>query len=160
MTLLNVSSRLTTTSTEPEIPALQQRESIAPATDCVVISIERYIESFDASVPSGYVPLRKFVAEVEADPEAAAALARARTKLTQVFAREGESIRTLRLAKGWSQAQLAAKLGTSQPHVARIERGTENVTIQTCRKLCEALDIDMNRLDSLLRAREDSVESC
>lgn len=160
MTLLNVSSRLTTTSTEPEITALQQRELIAPATDCVVISIERYIEAFDTPAPSGYVPLRKLVAEAEADPEAAAALARARTKLTQVFAREGESIRTLRLAKGWSQAHLAAKLGTSQPHVARIERGTENVTIQTCRKLCEALDIDMNRLDSLLRAREDSVESC
>jgi transcriptional regulator with XRE-family HTH domain len=60
----------------------------------------------------------------------------------------------LRLRKGWSQTQLANELGTSQPHIARIERGTENVTIETCRRLCRVLGIDMNRLDAALRRQE------
>jgi transcriptional regulator with XRE-family HTH domain len=66
------------------------------------------------------------------------------------------SIRGLRLARGWSQSSLANALKTSQSHVARIERGTENVTIETCRKLCQSLEIDMNALDLILRAQESA----
>ncbi len=67
---------------------------------------------------------------------------------------DGDTIRTLRLRKGWSQSQLAEALSSSQSHVARIERGTENLAIQTCRRLCKALDIDMNTLDQALRRQE------
>jgi transcriptional regulator with XRE-family HTH domain len=65
----------------------------------------------------------------------------------------------LRLRKGWSQARLAAEIGTSQPHVARIERGTENLAIGTCRKLCAALDIDLNTLDRALRRQEKIAQT-
>ena len=63
-------------------------------------------------------------------------------------------MRTLRLRKGWSQSRLAKALETSQSHVARIERGTENLTIETCRKISKALEIDMNTLDQALKRQE------
>jgi len=70
------------------------------------------------------------------------------------YGEEGDTVRTLRLRKGWSQTRLAEALGTSQSHVARIERGTENLTIETCRKLGMVLDVDMNTLDAMLRRQE------
>lgn len=72
---------------------------------------------------------------------------------------DGDTVRTLRLRKGWSQVQLAAALGTSQSHVARIERGTENLAIETCRKLCAALDVDINTLDQALRRQETIAQA-
>jgi len=63
-------------------------------------------------------------------------------------------VHTLRLRKGWSQARLAAELGTSQSYIARIERGKENLTVKTCRKLSWALGIDLNTLDQMLRRQE------
>ena len=72
----------------------------------------------------------------------------------QYHADDGVTVRTMRLKKQWSQTQLAAAIGSSQPHVARIERGTENLTIDTCRKLCAALDVDMNILDAALKKQE------
>jgi transcriptional regulator with XRE-family HTH domain len=68
-------------------------------------------------------------------------------------------VRALRLRRGWSQSQLAEAIKTSQSHIARIERGTENVTIQTCRRLCAALGIDMNTLDQALRRQEVIAQS-
>lgn len=75
----------------------------------------------------------------------------------KVLSDEGETVRTMRLQKGWSQVQLAARLGTSQSHVARIERGTENLSLDTCRRLCIALGVDMNTLDSALKRQEQSI---
>jgi len=67
---------------------------------------------------------------------------------------DGDTVRTIRLRKGWSQTRLATEISTSQSHVARIERGTENLAVGTCRKLCSALEIDMNALDKALRHQE------
>ena len=63
-------------------------------------------------------------------------------------------MRAFRLRKGWSQTRLAEELSTSQSHVARIERGTENLTIETCRKLSTVLGIDLNTLDQALKRQE------
>lgn len=94
--------------------------------------------------------ISELVAAWEADGERRQALAAARQWIADEFYQE-ETLRTLRLRKGWSQTQLAKEIGTSQSHVARIERGTENLTLQTCRRLCTALEIDLNTLDAALR---------
>lgn len=72
----------------------------------------------------------------------------------EFYAGDGDTIRTLRLKRGWSQTLLAEKLKTSQSHVTRIERGTENLSTTTCRRLCEVFEIDMNTLDAMLRRQE------
>lgn len=121
-----------------------------------VVNIFRNVVS-DAPVPPRHVSLDSLVDRASADPKRRAALEEARGWLADTeYAAEGDTVRTLRLRKGYSQVQLAAKIGTSQPHIARIERGTENITIDTCRRLVGALGIDMNTLDDALR-RQESV---
>ena len=93
--------------------------------------------------------------EWEQDEEWHAAMAEARHWVAeQFYAEDGNTVRSLRLRKGWSQSRLAEALGTSQSHIARIERGTENLALETCRKLCNALGIDMNTLDLALKNQE------
>jgi transcriptional regulator with XRE-family HTH domain len=50
-------------------------------------------------------------------------------------------VTALRLKRGWSQKQLAGELGTSQPHVARIEAGTEDLRLSTIVKLAGVLGV-------------------
>ena len=93
--------------------------------------------------------------ELKSDESLNAELEKARSWVADEFyAEDGDTIRTTRLRSGWSQAQLASKLETSQSHVARIERGKENLQISTCRKLCRVFGIDMNTLDAMLKRQE------
>jgi transcriptional regulator with XRE-family HTH domain len=48
-------------------------------------------------------------------------------------------IREARLAEGLTQAQLARRLGISQPSVARLEAAGDNVTVATLRRALNAL---------------------
>lgn len=105
--------------------------------------------------PQGYKSIDDLVSKFEASDKGRAALARGRAWVAKEFySGDGDTIRTLRLNRGMSQADLADRLGTSQSHVARIERGTENLLIGTCRRLCEALGIDMNTLNEALKRQE------
>lgn len=121
---------------------------------CAVFRIE------DRAGGGGEVPQRhKSVADLvsrwSTDDARRVALEEARAWVADTFlGDDGETVRSLRLGKGWSQAQLASEMGTSQPHIARIERGTENVAIETCRRLAKALGVDMNSIDSALRRQE------
>ena len=49
-----------------------------------------------------------------------------------------------------SQVQLAKLVGTKQPAMSRLERGDGNITINTLRRIAEALNAD---LDISLKAR-------
>lgn len=126
---------------------------------CVVFQFEHYALP-KAEAPARHTSIDDLVGKWSQDEMRRAALEQARRWFADSFhGEEGDTVRTLRLRKGWSQAQLAAELGTSQPHVARIERGTENLTIDTCRRLCTALGIDMNTLDAALRRQESLTAS-
>ena len=54
--------------------------------------------------------------------------------------RIGSIIRDARQHSGLTQAQLAAKLGSSQSAVNRIEKGQQNLTLETLSKIGTALD--------------------
>jgi len=51
---------------------------------------------------------------------------------------------------GLTQTQLAARLDTSQPQIAKIESGRQEPGIATCRKLCAVLDISLDDLSAAL----------
>ena len=53
----------------------------------------------------------------------------------------GERVRTLRLAREMTQAQLAEILGTRHTNVSGIERGMRGLTIQQLVKLARALEV-------------------
>jgi ribosome-binding protein aMBF1 (putative translation factor) len=131
-----------------------QPSATTTSTRCQVFTFETY-KAPPPPAPAQHQTLEQLMSEWEQDEEWRAAMAEARHWVAdQFYAEDGDTVRTLRLRKGWSQSRLAEALGTSQSHVARIERGTENLALETCRKLCGALGIDMNTLDSALKRQE------
>lgn len=128
-------------------------------TRCQFFAFEDYQTSSEPP-PSRYSTIEDLVSEWTQDPATHSELEEGRRWVAdQFYGQDGETVRSLRLSKGWSQTQLADRLSTSQSHVARIERGTENLAIQTCRKLADALEIDLNRLDQALRRQEELARS-
>ncbi|KWE95854.1 hypothetical protein WL80_07235 [Burkholderia ubonensis] len=59
----------------------------------------------------------------------------------------------LRLSKGWSQAQLANEVGTTQAQISKIERGIQNVGIDTIRQLAIALEVEPAEVFNLIYAQ-------
>lgn len=98
--------------------------------------------------PRDSVSIEDFVSRWERDPTRRHALAQGRRRLAAVSPLEDDfSIRALRLRAGMSQAQVAVHLGTSQPHIARIESGTLLPNLETLRKLARVFDVDLNTID-------------
>lgn len=117
------------------------------------------LQSTDDDVPEDCLSIeefeREFISGFELEKDGRAALKEGRQWVAETFyGEDGDTVRTLRLKKGMSQVALAESLGTSQSHVARIERGTENPLLGTCRRWCIALEIDMNTLDQAMQRQE------
>lgn len=51
----------------------------------------------------------------------------------------GEAIESMRTEKGWTQEELADKVGSSQSAIHRIEKGGQNISLEMIKKLSEAL---------------------
>lgn len=120
---------------------------------CEFFIFEDYKEPQE--LPDKHVSIQKLAADWEQDDRRRSALQEARAWVADTFySDEGDTPRSLRLRKGWSQTRLADEIATSQSHIARIERGTENLAIQTCRRLAKALDVDLNTLDQALQTQE------
>lgn len=58
----------------------------------------------------------------------------------------GGNLRQLRLAKGFSQEQLANELGVEISQISRIERGIINTSVTTLYAISKALKIDVSEL--------------
>lgn len=67
----------------------------------------------------------------------------------------GDRIQTLRKQHGWSQQQLAKKVGTSGPIVGRYERGEMTPSVEVAKKLAAAFGVT---LDFLVDDTGKSVE--
>jgi len=55
----------------------------------------------------------------------------------------GAGVRELRLAQGWSQAELASAAGMTQSAVARFEAGGTVPTLPVLGRIAQALDADL-----------------
>ena len=148
------SSPPTTTSEGVRIVVGAAIQASTSPAKCQVFNFENHVAR-EEIVPSNHVSVDDLVMSFEVDDKGKQALEAGRAWVADAFYKEdGVTVRSMRLRKGWSQAKLAASLGTSQSHVARIERGSENLTIETCRRLCASLGVDMNTLDASLRRQE------
>jgi transcriptional regulator with XRE-family HTH domain len=54
-----------------------------------------------------------------------------------------DQVRNLRIALGLSQEELARRVGTTQPMIARLEAGGHPPSLRTLERLAEALDADL-----------------
>ncbi len=61
-------------------------------------------------------------------------------------ARVGEAIRRERLARGWTQVELAERVQISSNHLARLERGEVGPTFYLMHKIGAVLAIDLSTL--------------
>lgn len=61
----------------------------------------------------------------------------------KVVYRVGRRIAELRRGQGWTQEELAEKLGSSVQWVSRIEGGTVNLTIHTLVGIARVLDVEV-----------------
>lgn len=83
-------------------------------------------------------PLRKFLREEMKDPEF-----RRLYEAADIELRVALEITKAREAKKMSQRELAAALKTKQQTVSRIERGAQNVTIETLDRIARVLGRDL-----------------
>lgn len=111
----------------------------------------------EAPIPPGYKTIDEIVAKFERDPAMKEKLRSARRWVVDtLLAGKPLSLRTLRLRKGLSQAQLAEAIGTQQPHIARIERGQADPQLDTCRRIARTLGVDLNTLGQALQTAGDA----
>ena len=55
----------------------------------------------------------------------------------------GDAVLRARLEQGWSQSELARRVGTRQANISRIESGVANPTMRLMQAVCQALDLDL-----------------
>ncbi|MBN8714275.1 MAG: helix-turn-helix transcriptional regulator [Xanthomonadales bacterium] len=126
---------------------------------CQVFSFGDYLSPAEVA-PRRHVAIADLVSKWDANPTRRAAMEDARRWLADEFhGDDGITLRTLRMRKGLSQLQLATAIGTSQPHIARIEGGADNLNIDTCRRIASVLEVDMNSLDQALRQQQKITEA-
>jgi transcriptional regulator with XRE-family HTH domain len=77
-----------------------------------------------------------------------------KNSVLETFARRIEELRT---SKGWSQAELAKKLGTSAPVVGRYERAVTAPSIEVSRKIADALEVTLDFMTDPV-AQQDNVK--
>jgi ribosome-binding protein aMBF1 (putative translation factor) len=128
---------------EPRIPTV----SAVPSG-----SVWRTIQPAD--VESEFEDIDEVVAESERDGARRAHIERARRAIAGEFSPETLGLAALRLKLGWSQKRLAEQIGTSQPHIARIEMGDEDIRMSTARRLAHALGVSIGEIDAAIGARQ------
>lgn len=63
--------------------------------------------------------------------------------MNQLAKEIGERVRYYRLLKGWTQEQLAEALDSQGTYVGRVERGEQNLQLQTLEKIADALQVNI-----------------
>ncbi len=93
-------------------------------------------------------------------PERAAALQAARVALAeQLHGDQPEGLAMLRMKAGKSQAQLAAIVGSSQAHIARIELGRNDPGTKLIARIAAALGVDEIQVFNAVRRVQGEVEA-
>lgn len=101
--------------------------------------------------------LASLMGEFEADQVMSGHLAQARRNLaTQLYSDEPETLSALRLAAGFSQAQLADRAETTQAHIARIEAGKTDPSTDTVARIAQALGVREELAFRAIRNQRDT----
>ena len=60
-----------------------------------------------------------------------------------ICVRVGRRIRTLRIARGWTQTMLADHAELAREHLSELERGKKEIGLRALGRVAEALDVDL-----------------
>ena len=135
----SASSPSTTASSFPE----SVRRSLArlPESSGTPVVVLTPIE-VQAPLPDGFVDIDVLVEQAEKDPDTRRAIKAGRQSVAaNYYAKGPQSLAFYRLRHGWSQKELAGRLGTSQSYIARLEAGNIDPQVSTLRRLATVLDV-------------------
>ncbi len=79
-----------------------------------------------------------YLQKIENDPE----YRKGKAALQAHFAL-GDAVLRARVQRGWTQAELAKKVGTKQANISRIEAGLSNPTLKLIQKIIQTLDLEL-----------------
>jgi len=79
-----------------------------------------------------------YLQKIENDPE----YRQGKAALQAHFAL-GDAVLRARVQRGWTQAELARKVGTKQANISRIEAGLSNPTLKLIQKIIQTLDLEL-----------------
>jgi len=125
-----------------------------PITETSSLGVVVYKEFFtEKSTPlANSITLESLVNKYEKDEVRAKYLRDARLKLANShYKGEVENFSALRLSSGMSQTELARKIESSQPHIARIENGTNDPSTDLVARLALAIGVEEQRVFSAIR---------
>jgi DNA-binding XRE family transcriptional regulator len=138
-----------TGSASPPTGSSQATGPLVTTRRADVVQWESCFRPQDIPVPEGFEEIDSLAQEYERDPVKAEALKAARQRLAKKLA-TATNLAKLRLSRGWSQKRLADEIGTSQPHIARIENGRDNVLLATANQLAKALGVSLEEINAAL----------
>lgn len=113
-----------------------------------------------APVPAGYRELGDVIRDRESNPRRAAALARARVRLAAQVAEvdQKETIASLRLKAGLSQAKVAELLGNSQSGYSMIESGKRgDILLSTFERLVDVFGVTRDGLATAIKNTQEKI---
>lgn len=99
------------------------------------------------AVPPGFVSLDAFIKQNFKDSDRVSLSEIRKGKADEKFKAEAKlTPAILRLRKGFSQKQLADRIGTSQPAVARLEAGHDRPSFEKLNKLQSIFEVNFDQL--------------
>lgn len=156
MIVQNKSSQLTTPSTSPVIKRLVfPFDQVNPGskTNNVLAIVDSVVH---APLPDGYSEIEDVVSSHESNTGRAAALVRARQRLSQrIDVAQNTTVAALRLKAGLSQAKIAELLGNSQSSYSLIESGRRDILHSTFEKLTEILHVSRDELAMAIKNTQE-----
>jgi ribosome-binding protein aMBF1 (putative translation factor) len=115
----------------------------------------------ESPLPEGFVDIDDVVQEEERDPHHRTEIEEGRRIVAREYYANRRGLAVLRLRRGWSQQTLAKAAGMKQPHIARLEGGRHDPSLNTMRRLAGALGISIEELvrELIAAANENEVTS-
>jgi XRE family transcriptional regulator, regulator of sulfur utilization len=77
-------------------------------------------------------------------------MARPRLNSSELLRQLGARVRKLRLARNWTQVDMAEKFGLDRSFLADLERGKTNVSVLTLDTIARGFDLSLSKLLSRL----------
>jgi ribosome-binding protein aMBF1 (putative translation factor) len=94
-------------------------------------------------LPEGFMDVDELVEQEEKDADVKQAIASGRRAIAEdYYATQPRQLAYYRLRNGWSQKELASRVGTSQSYVARLEAGEIDPQLSTLKRLANALGVE------------------
>ena len=115
----------------------------------------------DPAILAGGHELGDYLRRIERNPKRAAGLAKARMRLaqsmaTQAMTEQPASLAALRLQAGLSQTQLAEKMGTKQPAIARFEKDPSAMQYPTMSAIAKVFGCQVGDVANIIAAQTEA----